>query len=362
MSVRHIDIVAFEQVQLLDVAGPLQVFASANKAAVRAGREALYAPRVIAAHGPTVTSSAGLTMLAAPLPDEATPIDTLIVAGGGGVDQACRDETLMRWLAQRGAAAAASMSAATPAACTKSATKSATKSTKKDDATAPCHSVGCRRLASVCSGAFLLAAVGSLDDRRAVTHWDRCRELADRYPRIDVDPDPIYVVSGHVWTSAGVTAGIDLALAMVEQDIGREIAMEVARDLVVFLKRPGGQSQFSTTLQLQTVGERFSELHHWMHAHLDGDLSVPMLAHRAGMSERSFVRHYRDAAGMTPARAVEQLRVEAARAWLTDAALPMKRVAARCGFGSEETMRRSFVRVLSITPQAYRDRFAAPPL
>ncbi|HUB94874.1 MAG TPA: helix-turn-helix domain-containing protein, partial [Stellaceae bacterium] len=214
-----------------------------------------------------------------------------------------------------------------------------------------------RRVASVCTGAFFLAAAGLLDGRRAATHWFHCAELARRYPAIQVEPDPIFVRDGAVWTSAGVTAAIDLALALVEEDAGRALALAVARHLVMFLKRPGGQAQFSATLSLQGAEDRFGDLHGWMAGRLGGDLSLPALAQKAGMSERSFCRHYAKATGVTPARAVERLRVEAARRLLADTRLPVKRIAERCGFGSEETLRRSFYRQLAATPQDYRARF-----
>ena len=212
-------------------------------------------------------------------------------------------------------------------------------------------------MASVCTGAFLLAEAGLLDGRRAVTHWARCDEFAARYPNVRVESDPIFIREGVLWTSAGVTAGIDLALALVEEDLGRATALDVARELVVFLKRPGGQAQFSTMLSMQRTDDRFGELHAWMAEHLAADLSVPALAERVRMSERSFVRHYRAETGRTPARAVEQIRVEAAQRLLGETAWPVKRIAARCGFGSEETLRRCFVRVLGVSPQGYRERF-----
>jgi transcriptional regulator GlxA family with amidase domain len=215
-----------------------------------------------------------------------------------------------------------------------------------------------RRIASVCTGAFLLAAADLLNGRRAATHWMHCAELARRYPAIRVEPDPIFVRDGAVWTSAGVTAAIDLALALVEEDVGRSSALAVARHLVMFLKRPGGQAQFSAALSLQGAEDRFGALHSWMAGRLADDLSLPALARKVGMSERSFSRHYVEATGITPARAVERLRVEAARRLLSDTRLPVKRIAARCGFGSEETLRRSFVRLLAATPQDYRARFS----
>lgn len=164
---------------------------------------------------------------------------------------------------------------------------------------------------------------------------------------------------GPIWTSAGVTAGIDLALALVEQDLGRAVALAVARYLVMFLKRPGGQAQFSAALSLQAADERFGGLHEWMATRLHGDLSLPALAREAGMSERSFSRRYLEATGTTPARAVERLRVDAARRLLSESRQPVSRIATRCGFGSEETMRRSFLRLLAVAPQSYRTRFGA---
>ena len=215
-----------------------------------------------------------------------------------------------------------------------------------------------RRTASVCTGAFLLAACGLLDGRRAATHWSFCAELGRRYPQVRVESDPIFLRDGPVWTSAGVTAGIDLTLALVEQDLGRTVALAVARYLVVFLKRPGGQAQFSAALSQQMSDVRFGELHDWMNRHIAEEITLPDLAQRAGMSERSFSRHYTEATGITPARSLERLRVDAARRLLSESRLPLKRISQRCGFGSEETMRRSFIRVLDTTPQEYRARFS----
>jgi transcriptional regulator GlxA family with amidase domain len=216
-----------------------------------------------------------------------------------------------------------------------------------------------RRVASVCTGAFLLAATGLLDGRRATTHWSLCVELARKFPAVKVEPDPIFVRDGPIWTSAGVTAGIDLALALVEKDLGRTIALAVARYLVVFLKRPGGQAQFSTALSLQAAEDKFGALHDWINAHLADEISLAVLARQAGMSQRSFSRRYTEATGLTPGRAIERLRVEAARQMLLQSRLPIKRICRRCGFGSEETMRRSFLRLIGATPQDYRSRFSA---
>ncbi|BBP78063.1 GlxA family transcriptional regulator [Pseudomonas gingeri NCPPB 3146 = LMG 5327] len=321
---RIIQVLAFPNVQVLDVTGPLQVFASANDLARSQGLPLPYAPRVIAAQAGPVMSSAGLALVAEPLPAATTPCDSLIIAGGWGTYAAAEDPLLVEWVRQQAACA--------------------------------------RRVASVCTGAFLLAASGWLDGRRVATHWTRCEQLAEQYPKLQVEPNPIFINDGPVWTSAGVTAGIDLSLALVEQDLGRSMALEVARHLVVFLKRPGGQSQFSATLSLQKSGNRFGDLHAWIAEHLAMDLSIPVLAQQVGMSERSFVRHYRTETGQTPARAIENLRVESARRLLSDTATPIKRIAARCGFGSEETLRRSFLRALGVTPQAYRERFSGSGL
>ncbi|PBJ25827.1 HTH-type transcriptional regulator CdhR [Pseudomonas ogarae] len=318
---KTVHVLAFANVQVLDVTGPLQVFASANDLARQQGLSLPYTPKVIAVGGGAVMSSAGLALLAEPLPSEGS--DTLLIAGGWGVYEAAKDPALVAWVKE--------------------------------------HGLRSRRVASVCTGAFLLAASGWLDGRRVVTHWTRCEQLAEQHPQLRVEPNPIFINDGPVWTSAGVTAGIDLALALVEEDLGRAVALEVARHLVVFLKRPGGQSQFSVTLSLQKQGSRFDDLHAWIAENLTRDLGLSSLAAEAGMSERSFVRHYRADTGQTPARAVELIRVETARRLLSDTAVSIKRVAVQCGFGSEETLRRSFLRAMGVTPQAYRERFAVSP-
>jgi transcriptional regulator GlxA family with amidase domain len=209
----------------------------------------------------------------------------------------------------------------------------------------------------VCSGAFLLGAAGLLDGKRVVTHWLDCDRLAVQFPSARVERQPIYIEYDSLWSSAGVTAGIDMSLALVARDLGQATALAVARDLVVFMKRPGGQAQFSSMLALQSKDDEFERLHNWIIANLDGDLSVAALASVAGKSERSFIRHYKSKTGRTPARAVEVIRVEAARQLLIDSSAPIKRIARTCGFGTEETMRRSFVRVLESTPQSVRMLF-----
>ena len=317
---RLIDILTFDGAQLLDVAGPLQVFASSNSLLRRSGAADAYQTRVLAKDGGVVTTSSGLSLVVTALPAPEPAPDTLIVTGGGGVDRAAVDGELVAWLRR--------------------------------------HAAGARRVASVCTGAFLLAATGLLNGRRVASHWDHCDRLAAAHPAVTVERDPIFVVDGWYWTSAGVTAGIDLALAMVEADLGREVALAVARQLVVFVKRPGGQAQFSAALDLQRH-DQFTDLHDWMRDRLTSDLSLPSLAEHTGMSERSLLRHYRAATGTTPARTVERMRVEAARQRLTDTDRSIKDVARSCGFGSEETMRRAFLRLLQVSPQAYRERFGS---
>lgn len=317
---RRIEILAFPDSQLLDVAGPLQVFASANECARTRGGDAPYLAEVVAPNA-LIEATAGLVFAAAPLPGTEQPVDTLLVAGGRGVLKALADQILIDWLRERAERA--------------------------------------RRVASVCTGAFLLGEAGLLEGRRAVTHWAHCTALAQRFPTAMIDPDPIFVRDGPVWTSAGVTAGIDLTLALVEEDLGRAVALDVARHLVVFLKRPGGQAQFSAALSLQSSDDRFARLHEWINAHLAESLTLGRLADQAGMSERSFSRRYQQATGLTPARAIERLRVEAARQLLAETGLRVKRVAAQCGFGTEETMRRAFLRIQGVAPRDYRERFSA---
>jgi transcriptional regulator GlxA family with amidase domain len=315
-GMRRVVIVAFPGVQTLDVHGPAEVFTTASQLTDRDG----YTVEVVASRaGPLPTSSVAL------YPDRTIercrgPIDTLVVAGGRGVHDAARDEALVAWLS-----AAAKRS---------------------------------RRVASVCTGAFLLAKTGLLEGRRVTTHWASCNELARRHPELEVDSDPIFVRDGDVATSAGVTAGMDLALALVEEDLGRETALETARWLVLFLKRPGGQAQFSSQLAAQMADrEPLRELQEWLPDNLDEDLSVPALARRACMSERNFARAFRQETGMTPAAYVELARVERARIALETGDLPVESIARQSGFGTVETMRRAFGRRLGVSPNAYRARF-----
>ncbi|HWG81130.1 MAG TPA: GlxA family transcriptional regulator [Stellaceae bacterium] len=321
---RHIVFVAFEQALLLDIAGPLQVFASARDLSVQDGLADPYRLSVVSPKGGDIRTSSGLALATRRLGAlNAEAIDTLITVGGFGSRAAIREAALIRWIARRSQRA--------------------------------------RRVCSVCTGAFLLAEAGLLDGRRAVTHWGSCDALAQRYPRVRVERDPIFLRDGKIWTSAGVTAGIDLALALVEEDLGRAMALRVARHLVVFLKRPGGQSQFSAMLESQAQeGEAFADLHEWMAQHLAADLGVEALAARAGMSPRNFARVYTRRMGTTPAKAVERLRIDAARRALEESDASIESIARRCGFGDEERLRRSFLRRLGVPPRQYRARFTRP--
>ena len=294
--------------------------AKADDGLTRAHRGPAYELSIVAARGTTVRSESGLTMGAAPLPDAGDRIDTLVLAGGDGVQLARHDEVLLSWIT-----AAAENS---------------------------------RRIATVCSGTFLAAQAGLLRGRRVTTHWARARQLAREFPDLHVDADPIYVQDGRVWTSAGVTAGIDLSLALVEADHGGEVAQTVARWLVMFLHRPGGQTQYAApvwTPRAERSPVRATQLH--IDTLPAEDHRVALLARRAAMSERNFTRVFTDEVGESPARYVERVRVEAARRELETADRTLDAVALLCGFGTAETLRRAFQRRLGVAPDTYRRRF-----
>jgi len=319
---REVVIVVYPGVQSLDLTGPLEVFCGAQLLLDLESRgERGYRVTVVSREGAALRTSSGLTIIPdAGLSEAPAEIDTLLVAGGYGCIEATEDRALIDWLRHASAAA--------------------------------------RRTASVCTGAFLLAEAGLLDGRRATTHWASAEELARRYPAVEVDPEPIFLCDGEVWTSAGVTAGMDLALALVEQDLDRELALTIARHLVLFLRRPGNQSQFSATLATQQPDrEPLREAQRYALENPAADLSVEAMAARAHLSPRHFARSFRAELGVTPARYVEHVRLEAARRRLEDTSDAVGSVAASCGFGTPETMRRVFLRALGVGPAEYRRRF-----
>ena len=316
---RGIAVIAYPGVQILDVTGPLEVFAAAGRLVARHGPS--YTVEVLAARAGAIRTQSGIRIVADRAWGTVTGgIDTLLVAGGEGTREAMQDRRLLAWLRRVASRV--------------------------------------RRLGSVCSGTFVLAEAGLLDGRRATTHWSVCDLLAERYPRIRVEADPIFVRDGNVYSSAGVTAGIDLALALVEEDLGRDVALRTARQLVVFLKRPGGQSQFSAQLAAQAAErEPIRDLQAWIADHPDADCGVAALARRVAMSPRNFARVFTREVGTTPAHFVETTRVEAARRRLDESTDAVETIATRSGFGTAETMRRAFLRTLGIPPSAYRGRF-----
>lgn len=316
---RDVVFVVYPDIQGLDLIGPYEVFASANDEV----SSPAYRLTVAGVDSGEVKTRSGLGMLAdTPLSSVDGPIDTLVVVGGDGTVQAVSDRHLLDEIRRL-----ADLS---------------------------------RRVASVCSGSFLLGMAGLLDGRRATTHWRYCDLLARAFPTIDVDPEPIFVQDGNVYTSAGVTSGMDLSLALVEEDLGRDVALNIARRLVMFLRRPANQAQFSAQLGAQMAerdGLRDAQRH--VIDNPGSDCSVPALARVANMSERNFTRCFTAEVGVTPARYVERIRVETARRLLEDTDDGVEAIARACGFGTSETMRRTFLRVVRTSPTEYRRRFRA---
>jgi transcriptional regulator GlxA family with amidase domain len=311
----RIVIVAYEGCQLLDVTGPAAVFGAANE-----GRgQPFYDVQIVSPDGGAVVSNAGVALQSRRIGGQP---DTLLVAGGSlGLKAAMARPDLRRWLRR-----------VAPKA---------------------------RRYGSVCTGAFVLASAGLLDGKRVATHWASCQRLAERFSALEVDADSLYVVDGKVWTSAGVTTGIDMALALVEADLGAALANLIARHFVLYARRPGYQSQFSPLLQAQSAAETpFVELIDWMGAHLDQPLDVPALAARAGLSERSFYRKFTEATGKTPAHFVESLRLDAARTLLAKG-LPLKAIAGQVGLRSSARLGQAFERRFGMAPSLFREMHAA---
>ena len=325
MHERHVVIVAFDGVQPLDAVGPHEVFAGAGRAASASGRSGSYRVTLASAGGGSVTAESGLVLGSEPLPAPGQPIDTLVLAGGTGAEEAASDQTLVPFIR-----------AAEP------------------------H---CRRVATVCSGAFIGAAAGLLHGRRVTTHWARATQLRQDHPGLDVDPDPIYIRDGKYWSSAGVTAGIDLSLALVQEDFGVDVAQTIARWLVMFLHRPGGQTQFASPVWVpRAERSTIRAVQNLVEAAPGGDHRLPNLAAAAAMSIRHFTRVFTAEVGETPSRFVERTRLEAARRELETTADTLEVVATRCGLGSAETLRRVVQRHLGVSPDAYRRRFRTAPI
>ncbi|HSY45024.1 MAG TPA: GlxA family transcriptional regulator [Steroidobacteraceae bacterium] len=314
---RHIAFLVFPRFQLLDATGPIAAFEVAGRICPGS-----YQLRVIAERPGPVASSSGVTLAAARLGSPAA-IDTLVVAGGDGTRAALGSARLRRFVE----------------ACNGQS----------------------RRVTSVCSGSFLLAGAGLLDGRSATTHWSCTEEFRGLFPRVRLDPDRIYVREGRVWTSAGITAGIDLALALIGEDLGEAVARRTAQHLVVYHRRPGGQSQFSALLEMERSQGRFAALLEFMRAHLAAALSVEQLAARACMSARHFARAFHEETGVTPAKAVERLRADAARAMLESGARSVQEVARASGFNDPERMRRAFQRLFGASPAAMKRARRTPP-
>ncbi|MCF6472904.1 GlxA family transcriptional regulator [Nonomuraea sp. MG754425] len=313
---RRVVIVVFPGFQLLDMAGPADVFGTAHLLVPGGG----YTVEVASPGGGAVAALHGVTVATSALGEVSGPIDTLVVAGGLSVPEHLGDRGLIADLVRLAG--------------------------------------GARRVASVCNGAFLLAEAGLLDHRRVTTHWLAAGELQSRYAAVEVDPDPLYIEDGHVWTSAGVLSGVDLALALVSRDHGHRLAADVARGLVVYLHRPGGQSQFSTPMRAMTPrSEPLRELQAYIDANPGADLSVPALALRAGMSERHFSRVFTEQTGLSPGRYVERSRADTARRLLEVTGLPLSAVARESGLGTQETLYRVFRRHWRISPGDHRRRF-----
>ena len=317
MSAPRIVIVTFDAAQILDVTGPLEVFSTAS----RYLESATYRTEVVTTTGGFVTASCGLDFASSLISEVSGPIDTLVVAGGIGMETAIADEELLHHVRRLAADA--------------------------------------RRITSVCSGAFVLGAAGLLDGRRATTHWDACGLLGERYAGVTVEADAIYVRDGEVWTSAGVTAGIDLALALVADDHGPTAAATVARRLVVYLQRSGGQAQFSSLLTAQAAETApINDLMTWLLDHLTDDLSVAALARHTNLSERQFSRVFKSEVGVTVADHVEAVRLESACRLLETTTRTVEQVAVACGFRAPETMNRVFRRRLNTTPGDHRRHFS----
>jgi transcriptional regulator GlxA family with amidase domain len=319
---RDVVIFVFPGANLLDVAGPAQVFTSATElhCSANPGELPAYKTAIVSLDGGMVETTSGIQLNSVSIAAFGEwDIDTLLIAGGHGSEAAGGAEEIIHWLHRMRSKV--------------------------------------RRIGSICTGAFILAAAGLANGRRLATHWAYCDRLEEQYPGLTVERDAIFVEDSGLWSSAGITSGLDLALAMVEQDYGRELALMVARQLVVFLKRPGGQSQFSVPLQAQSAEGPLAELASWVTRNPAADYRVETLAERSKISPRTLHRLFRETFGRPPAQWIASMRVESARRLLEQSDLTLQEIATRTGLGTADTMRRIFLRQLGITPSDYRDRF-----
>ncbi|HSR63500.1 MAG TPA: GlxA family transcriptional regulator [Gammaproteobacteria bacterium] len=316
---RTIGIVIYPEAEVLDITGPHEVFSMAAAFQREQRSAGPYEIFLVARTLQPVKMSSGMKLLPDYRFDNCpVPPDTLIIPGAEAIEQAIDDPPVLQWVEQQ--------------------------------------SGKVRRLVSICTGAFFLAKLGLLDGKRVTTHWGYCQLLQKTYPNVNVVPDAIYIRQGNIYTSAGITAGMDLALALVEEDTGKDIAMSIARKLVLFYKRPGGQKQFSEFLLSQS-SSLFNELIEWIMQNLSGDLTIEKLAEQANMSPRNFTRLFKKELEQTPGKFIERLRLRHARILLENRTAALKEIAGQCGFKSEEQMRRAFQRELRVTPQEYRTRF-----
>jgi transcriptional regulator GlxA family with amidase domain len=325
---RRVGVIGFPGANAIDIAGPLEVFATAGRDGDSCRAQGAYETLLIGLTRAPFRLESGLTMLPDCVLAEAPGLDTLIVPGGWGLREPATCAAVAAWLRVQAA--------------------------------------GVRRLCGVCTGIYGLAAAGLLDGRRATTHWRLAEDVARRFPGVQLQGDALFVRDGRLYTSGGITAGIDLALALVEEDLGATTALAVARELVVYLKRPGGQDQYSEQLRWQARsaghGEAgFTDLVAWVHAHLQQDLSVERMAARMGVSPRHFSRRFTAAMGCTPGQMVESARLDAARERLLASRDPVERIASSVGFASADVFRRRFARRFGISPRSYRERFSAHP-
>ncbi|MFD1158914.1 GlxA family transcriptional regulator [Roseovarius aestuarii] len=321
-ELKRVVIVIYPGVTLLDAAGPAQVFSSANTALERVGEAPYYEVVLMSPLGGDIETDTGVVLKTASLLDVSEqPIDTLVVSGGEGVFDVLDEAEFLEWISKAFGSS--------------------------------------RRMATTCMGAFVAANAGLLNGRNVSTHWRYTTELQRQCPEANVQKDPLFVRDGKLWSAAGVTAGIDLSLAMVEEDHGHQIAMQVAQALVVFFKRPGGQSQFSDVLaaQQEDEGGKFTRLLAWIASNLHQNLDVETLAHRAGMSPRTFARKYTQRIGVSPAKSIEMFRVEAAKQLLMQGELPFADIAINTGLTDEQRLRRAFLRHVGVSPADYRKKF-----